>query len=131
MSTNRKLAASASQWRDVRGNWTLEEKYADGSSFTVTATFSGERDHGAVVDSDGGVGTYTVEGSDITISMKVAAVTYEYDGGFSTDDYMGGSSQRYVTSDKISYGSWTATRVKTTSGNLQRVMTAIGRKGRK
>lgn len=108
------LAVKADRIYDVRGSWELRESYDDGSAFAVSAVFSGANDKGAVTDSEGGSGTYTLSsGKNIAFLLDFPDVTYEYVGSFSDFDTMSGTCKRYQTSDKMINGSWTAIRNKT------------------
>jgi hypothetical protein len=93
----------------IQGSWTLAEKYEDGSTFAVTATFNGETESGTVVDSDGGTGTYTVSGADVFFIIEYPEVIYEYTGDFSDAENMSGNSKRfYVNENTFNNGTWTA-----------------------
>lgn len=109
------LSVSAEKEYPIQGNWTLKEAYADNSAFSVTATFSGEIRNGIVTDSDGGTGTYTVDGNDVNFTLVFPDVTYQYTGRFNTEDSMSGTAKRYTTATHYSLGSWSASRIKTTS----------------
>lgn len=110
MNSNHVVSAAVSIRYNIRGAWALTEAYEDGSSFKVTATFSGDYESGTVVDSDGGSGTYAVSGSTAAFTLLFPGVTYEYDGKFSAADTMSGTCKRYLTADDVIEGSWTATR---------------------
>jgi hypothetical protein len=110
MSAAHKLNASATAGKNVRGTWLLAESYNDGSSFNVSATFSGAYATGAVTDSDGGRGTYTLDGGSIVFTLVFPDVTYTYSGGFSNNDTMSGTCKRYQTADNVISGTWSATR---------------------
>lgn len=110
MNSNHVVSAGVSIRYNIRGAWALTEAYEDGSSFKVTATFSGDYESGTVVDSDGGSGTYAVSGSTAAFTLLFPGVTYEYDGKFSTADTMSGTCKRYLTADEVIEGSWAATR---------------------
>ncbi len=116
VSTNHILKASASKIYEIRASWTLNEQYEDGSSFSVTATFSGDLLGGVVIDSDGGVGTYTVAGADVTFNLDYPDVTYRYTGSFSSEDAMSGTSKRYISATMYKAGSWTADRIEDSRG---------------
>lgn len=93
----------------VQGPWTLAEQYEDGSSFAVTVTFSGETESGTVVDSDGGTGTYTVSGANVSFTIEYPEVIYEYTGRFSEAGKMKGDSKRLYVNDNIfNNGTWSA-----------------------
>jgi hypothetical protein len=93
----------------IQGSWTLAEEYEDGSSFTVTATFTGDTESGTVVDSDGGTGTYTVSGSSVYFIIEYPDVIYEYTGNFFDEENMGGDSKRfYVSENTFNIGIWSA-----------------------
>jgi hypothetical protein len=104
------LSAVATLHYDIQGTWTMEEQYDDESSFIVTVTFTGDSQGGTVVDSDGGIGTYTVTGVQVTFTLEFPTVAYEYTGLFTTKDLMSGSSNRIVSGGTTSPGTWTATR---------------------
>jgi hypothetical protein len=110
MSAARKLNASATAGKNVRGTWLLAESYNDGSSFNVSATFSGAYASGTVTDSDGGRGTYTLDGGSIAFTLVFPDVTYTYSGGFSDLNTMSGTSKRYQTTGNVVSGTWSATR---------------------
>jgi hypothetical protein len=100
----------------IQGSWTLEEAYNDKSLFTVTVTFTGETRTGTVVDSDGGVGTYTVDGNSVEFTLVFPEVTYEYSGTFIDEENMGGDAKRYTSPGSYSSGTWVA--VKDTVSSL-------------
>lgn len=104
------LSAIAILHYDIQGTWTMEEQYEDESSFIVTVTFSGDSQGGTVVDSDGGIGTYTVDGTHATFTLEFPNLTYEYTGLFTTEDLMSGNSNRIVSGGTTSPGIWMATR---------------------
>jgi len=107
------LTASATLHYDIRSSWTLEEKYNDGSSFNVTVTFSGDSESGTVSDSDGGVGTYTVNGTVVKFNLAFPDVAYDYSGLFATEDTISGSSIRIFTDGTSSTGAFIGTRITT------------------
>lgn len=103
----------------IQGSWTLEEAYNDKSLFTVTVTFTGETRTGTVVDSDGGVGTYTVDGKVVEFTLVFPEVTYEYSGNFSDEENMGGNAKRYTSATSYSSGTWVAVKNSVTSFSRQ------------
>ena len=108
------LKASAIPIYDLNGDWSLQEDYDDGSSFSVTITFTGTPDSGTVTDTDGGSGTYEVSDDNvITFNLVFPEVTYEYTGRFDDANNMSGDSERIIGSDTY-FGSWSATRNETT-----------------
>jgi len=95
----------------IQGSWTLTEQYEDGSSFKVTAAFTGETRSGTVVDSDGGTGTYTVSGAVVYFIIEYPEVIYEYNGRFSELNKMSGDSKRfYVNESTFNNGTWSAVK---------------------
>ena len=110
MTADRVLTVSATSLKNIQGTWALAEVYSDGSSFGVNATFSGDRLHGTVTDSQGGSGTYTYDNTTVKFTLVFPDVTYEYTGSFSEADKMSGTCKRYQASDNIISGSWEATR---------------------
>lgn len=110
ISQDHTLSATATLHYNIEGTWTLEEQYEDESSFIVTVTFTGDSQGGTVVDSDGGTGTYTVDGTQVTFTLEFPNITYEYTGLFTTEDLMGGNSNRIVSGGTTSPGIWIATR---------------------
>ena len=95
----------------IQGPWTLAEQYEDGSSFTVTVTFTGEVKSGTVVDSDGGTGTYTVSGANVTFTIEYPDVIYEYTGRFSEENQMSGDSKRFIVNENtFNHGTWAAVK---------------------
>lgn len=110
MSKNHTLSTSATVKNNIQGSWLLAETYKDGSSFDVTAIFSGNSVSGTVTDSDGGSGTYTYDDATVKFTISFPNVTYEYSGSFSDADTMSGTCKRYQTSDNVISGTWTATR---------------------
>lgn len=109
------LTASATLHYDIRSSWTLEEQYTDGSSFEVTVTFSGDTESGTVTDSDGGSGTYTVDGTVVKFTLVFPDVSYDYSGLFATEDSISGSALRIFTDGTSSTGAFLATRITTTT----------------
>lgn len=108
------LYSSAQVKQDVRGSWNLSETYADGSTFQVTATFSGTLFAGTVTDSEGGAGTYDFGDATLDFTLVFPDVTYKYsDGEFTDADSMGGNCQRYQSETSAVKGTWKATRIKT------------------
>jgi hypothetical protein len=103
----------------IQGSWTLEEAYNDKSLFTVTVTFTGETRTGTVVDSDGGVGTYTVDGKYVEFILAFPEVTYEYSGNFTDEENMSGTAKRYTSATSYSSGTWVAVKNSVTSFSRQ------------
>jgi hypothetical protein len=126
MSANHVLNVTATEKYNIQGAWTLTESYSDGSSFSVTITFSGDFVKGTVTDSDGGSGPYTYDDSTVEFSLLFPDVTYEYTGSFTGSDNLSGTCTRYQTSDNVISGSWIATRGAVTSFNT----TASSAKGK-
>ena len=87
--------------------------------FTVTVTFTGETRTGTVVDSDGGVGTYTVDGNSVEFTLVFPEVTYEYSGNFTDEENMGGTAKRYTSATSYSSGTWVAVKNSVTSFSRQ------------
>lgn len=113
---NSALAVSATLHYDIRGTWSMSESYSDGSSFNDTMTFTGTDLEGTVTDSNGGVGTYTVQGTYITINLNYPEVTYLYTGLFADKDNISGTSKRTIVATGAAYGgSWKGTRNQTIS----------------
>jgi len=100
---------------DIRGSWILREAYNDESSFEVTAVFTGEIENGTVVDSHGGIGTYTVSGPAISFKLEYPDVNYEYTGTISDEENMSGDAKRWISADDYFAGNWLAFRVGDTS----------------
>lgn len=116
---NSALAALATLHFDIRGVWSISESYSDGSSFAVTMTFTGTDLEGTVLDSNGGSGTYTVQGTYITINLNYPAVNYLYNGLFADKDNISGTAKRTIVSNGTVYGgSWKGTRNQTISSIL-------------
>jgi hypothetical protein len=104
------LNITATPVYDIKGKWSLQEEYDDGSSFSVTATFTGTLESGTVIDSDGGSGTYTVSDNNVVeFNLVYPNVTYEYSGYFDDANTMKGDSERIIGSDTY-FGAWSATR---------------------
>jgi len=112
------LAATATLHYDIQGSWTLEEDYDDESSFDVSVTFTGDDTSGTVVDSDGGTGTYSVDGISVTFTLEFPAITYEYSGLFTNQDTMSGTSKRIISGGATINGNWIATRTSTGSSPM-------------
>jgi hypothetical protein len=110
MSQNHTLNATAALQNIITGTWTQKETYDDKSSFNVTVTFSGDLKLGTATDSDGGTGTYTVNGSSVVFNLVFPGVTYEYTGTFSDTTTMSGTSKRYNTAGTSYSGTWSATK---------------------
>lgn len=110
MSKDHTISTSATAGKNIQGSWLLTETYDDGSSFNVTATFSGNFVSGTVTDSAGGSGTYTFAAATVKFTIVFPDVTYEYSGSFSDDNTMSGTCKRYQTSANVISGTWTATR---------------------
>lgn len=104
------LTVSATLHFDIRGSWTLEEQYYDGSSFEVTVTFSGDDESGTVSDSDGGTGTYTVNGTVVNFTLQFPDVSYDYSGLFADENRISGSAIRFLSDGTNSTGAFLATR---------------------
>lgn len=119
MSADHTLKASATAGKKIQGTWLLSEAYADGSSFNVTATFSGAYAAGTVTDSDGGSGTYTLAATIVSFNLVFPDVRYEYTGAFSDLDTMGGTCKRYQSAANVISGTWSATRKTATSAALR------------
>jgi hypothetical protein len=116
ITKNSVLYASATLHYDIRDSWAFTENYSDGSSFSNTLTFAGTSFEGTVVDSDGGIGTFTVQGTYITFTLEFPNVAYEYTGLFAAEDTISGTSKRIIlATGKISGGTWKGTRNKAAS----------------
>lgn len=102
---------------DIRGDWILQEVYNDDSAFQVTVVFSGEIENGTVVDSDGGIGTYTVSGPEISFTLVYPDVTYEYTGTISDAENMKGDAKRWISADDFFAGSWLAFKAADSSSS--------------
>jgi hypothetical protein len=120
------LAATATLHYDIQGSWRVEEEYDDGSSFDVSVTFTGDDISGTVVDSDGGTGTYTVTGVQVTFTLEFPIITYEYSGLFINEDTMSGISKRIISGGATISGDWVATR---TSDNSSTTTVSQNNKG--
>jgi len=129
MSANHSLNVTASAKQNIQGAWNLVEAYNDGSSFHVTATFSGDFEHGTVTDTQGGSGPYTYDNATVKFTLDFPDVTYTYTGTFSSANAMGGTCTRFQTSDNVVSGTWTATRVTSTIAALPPA-TGSGNKGK-
>lgn len=109
------LYVFADKYFEIRGQWTVSERYDDGSFFTVTLTFTGDDGaSGIVTDSDGGVGVFETKGPAVAFTIEYPDVTYEYTGQFSAENTMSGNSVRVAGGEEYS-GSWTAALDSTTS----------------
>lgn len=102
---------------DIRGDWVLQEVYNDDSTFSVTVVFTGEIESGIVVDSDGGIGTYTVSGPAISFTLVYPDVTYEYTGTISDEENMNGDAKRWISVDDYYAGAWLAFKVDSSSSH--------------
>ncbi|MDQ1350321.1 MAG: hypothetical protein QG657_622 [Acidobacteriota bacterium] len=111
------LTVSATLHYDIRDSWALTEKYSDGSEFSGVVTFAGTNtDEGTVVDSDGGAGIFTVEGTYITFNLEFPNVTYQYTGLFASKNLISGTGKRIIpATGKVSGGTWTAKRNTSTT----------------
>jgi hypothetical protein len=127
ISQDHVLSVFAEKEYYIQGSWTLEEAYRDDSTFTVTVTFTGETRTGTVADSDGGVGTYTVDGNNVEFTLVFPDVTYEYTGLFSDEENMSGESKR-ITAAGTSTGVWTAV-INTAESRSRRTSFATQKKG--
>ncbi len=104
------LRAVATPVYDITGSWTMNEEYDDGSSFSVTLTFTGSIQSGTVTDSQGGSGTYILnDDNSIEFSLDHTDVIYEYDGIFEDANAMGGDCKRIISGETF-YGTWEASR---------------------
>ena len=102
---------------NIMGSWTMEEEYNDGRSFTVTVTFTGDKESGTVTDSDGGNGTYEVDKTSIKFNLEFTTVTYEYSGLFSDVDNISGTCKRISSTNQELSGKWLAQRISSSSSN--------------
>jgi len=125
MTTNHVLAVYADIQYDIRGTWNMSEVYSDKSNFSVTLTFTGGLDSGTVTDSDGGSGTYTVDGNNVTFTLIFSQVTYEYTGSFLNHENMSGDSKRHTAADNYFTGEWIATKDTASAKSIQ----STGKKG--
>ncbi len=123
------LHVLADKYYEIRGTWTIEEAYEDGSKFKVTATFSGDSTSGTVTDSDGGTGTYTTSGPTLSFTMVYPTVSYSYTGSFTDSDAMYGYSKR-ISSAGTYNGAWTGSLITSTTASTFFPVNTAG-KGRK
>jgi hypothetical protein len=109
------LFVFADKYFEIRGAWTISERYEDGSFFTVTLTFDGETGaSGTVVDSDGGSGAFETAGPQLTFTIEYPEVTYEYVGIFSDETNMSGNCRRTTASGEF-LGTWNAAKDSTST----------------
>lgn len=112
------LSAGATLHYDITDSWTFTEGYSDGSAFSSTLIFTGTSYEGTVVDSDGGTGAFTVQGTYITFTLEFPNVTYEYTGLFAAEDTISGTSKRIITATgKVSGGTWKGKRNTSTTSS--------------
>lgn len=110
VSTDHSLTASATKKYNILGDWSLSEKYDDSSVFLVTLKFKGDRNIGTVSDSDGGTGTYSVQGNTVSFNLIFPNVNYEYSGSLADDNTMSGTVKKRKSADTIVSGTWTAAK---------------------
>lgn len=120
------LTAGGTLHYEIQGDWSMTESYGDGSYFEVTLTFSGDDESGTVTDTDGGVGTYTVDGIIVNFDLVYPDVTYQYTGFFPTKDTLSGNATRTVSNGNVYAGTFGATR---NSSTLNGVSVAPYKKG--
>lgn len=122
------LFATATLHYDIRATWAFTESYSDGSSFSSAVTFTGTSFEGAVIDSDGGIGTFTVQGTYITFTLVFPEVTYEYTGLFASENIISGTSRRIIpAAGKVSGGSWRGTRNASTTSSSHSFFSSNGK----
>ena len=119
ISDEHTLSATATLHYDIQGSWTLEEEYDDESSFDVIVTFTGDDTGGTVVDSDGGTGTYTVDGVHVNFTLEFPIITYEYGGLFIDENTISGTSRRIISGGTTIDGNWVATRTSAGSSTTR------------
>lgn len=91
---------------DIRGDWNVS-RTVEGSAFTFTVNFSGEKESGVFEANQAGnllAGTYTADGKNIEWIFESGS---KYTGSFSDKNAMGGTYLKY---DGVTTGTWTATR---------------------
>ena len=125
MTTNHVFTVYADIQYDIRGTWYVSEVYSDRSNFSVTLTFTGDLDSGTVTDSDGGSGTYTIDGNNVTFTLIFPQITYEYTGSFLNHQNMSGDSKRYTAADNYFTGEWIATKDNASAKSIK----STGKKG--
>jgi hypothetical protein len=94
---------------DITGTWSVHITY-DGnySDWDTTVVLSGDKKSGIAVESNGGSGTYTVDGRDITVALHwPSGETIDCTGKIESNDRMSG---RFVES-VYWQGNWTAVRI--------------------
>jgi hypothetical protein len=110
MDADHLLVVSATLHYDVTGTWLMTEEYNDDSSFSVTLTFTGDDLSGTVTDSDGGIGTYTVNGTLVEFNLEFPEISYEYSGFLTTEDNMSGYADRKLPDGTTVSGTYNAVR---------------------
>jgi len=116
ITKNSELSATATLHYDIRGTWASTEQYSDGSSFSGALTFSGTSQGGTVIDSHGGIGTFTIQGTYITFTLEFPSVKYEYTGLFADKNNIAGTAIRTIIgAGKVYGGTWKGVRNTTTS----------------
>jgi len=104
------ISATALGVYDITGTWEMTEEYDDGSSFQVTVTFTGTKEEGTVVDSQGGSGSYRVDSASVVgFNLDFPEVAYEYVGAFGDLDNISGNCVRTTPTD-VASGTFTAAR---------------------
>lgn len=113
------LYVFADKYYEIRGQWTMTERYDDDSYFTVTLTFTGDDGiSGTVEDSDGGVGIFETRGPAVAFTLEYPDVTYEYSGQFIDESTISGNSVR-VTGENEYAGTWRATLDSTSTAAMR------------
>jgi len=99
---------------DITGQWTIHIAYDDDPYvFDSSTVFAGNKKSGTSADNYGGTGTYTVDGKNVTFTIRWPNDnTSTFTGTFDDKDRMSGRFHEDFGFD----GPWTAVRGATTAG---------------
>ncbi len=111
---------------DIVGSWSTHVTYDDDDYvYDSIIVFTGDKKSGTTADNYGGTGTYTVDGKQVTFTIRWPNDnTSTYTGTFDGKDKMSG---RFHESAEF-VGPWTAVRGATAAG-LPHLKTTGGRRG--
>lgn len=111
---------------DIVGNWAVSWTWTAGWSGTGSkqGVFSGTKESGTVTGFYDDIGTYTVDGKDVTWTLSSYDPGFKWTGQFDSKDTMSGTM---VIPSEGASGTWTATRNAATIAIPKRMTVEAGK----